>query len=357
MAVFAAACGNDDSESAETTTTAPATTAPATTAAPETTAAAPDPEAEAAAAWEALIEAAKAEGEVNLYGSHALDNMELVAKEFEAEYGIKVNVFRGIDNDVHAKIQAERDTNQPVADVVTNATLAWQIEKSDAGWFAQVDLPAFQNPDYNVELNVSEKGDYFVVSAAVLTFGWNTDLLPEGLTDYTDLLNPELKGKIGVIEPANGAILDFWLYLEDKYGTDFTDKLAAQEPRIYPSSLPMGEALVSGEIAAASFVQVQKQAKADGAPVDSGLSDTVWGAIFNGAVMENAPNPNAARLLANYLLTPPGQRIAARAATALPGIPEAAVEITTDAVKRQDLSRLTPEALTAYQERWNALFK
>ena len=35
------------------------------------------------------------------------------------------------------------------------------------------------------------------------------------------------------------------------------------------------------------IVSVQKQPKADGAPVDSGLSDTVWGAIFNGAVLDS----------------------------------------------------------------------
>ena len=48
-------------------------------------------------------------------------------------------------------------------------------------------------------------GNYFEVGAAVLTFAWNTDLVPDGLTDYPDLLDPALAGgKIGVIDPAIG---------------------------------------------------------------------------------------------------------------------------------------------------------
>ena len=120
----------------------------------------------------------------------------------------------------------------------------------------------------------------------------------------------------------------------------------------------MGQALTSGEISAGSFVQIQDDAKATGAPVDSGLSDTVWGAIFNGSVMANAPHPNAAKLLADYTLSPEGQAtIAHLAAAALPNIPGTATGITTDDVHRQDLSKLTPDAVAAYQARWKSLFQ
>ena len=307
--------------------------------------------------WNTIVEAAKAEGEVTIYSSQALDNLENFGKAFQDEYGIKVNVFRGIDSDLHAKIQAERDSNSPIADLVVQATGPWQVAHSDEGWFTPVALPNFDQPGYNKAMNISPKSDYFVSNAAILTFGWNTELLPDGMKDYTDLLNPDLKGQIGVIEPANGAIVDFWLYLEEKYGADFTDKLAAQEPRIYPSSLPMGEALTSGEIAAASFVQIQDDAKAQGAPVDSGLSDTVWGAIFNAAVMANAPHPNAAKLLANFVISPAGQQaISHRAASSLPNI-EGTPAITTDSVRRQDTAKLTPEFLAEYQARWKSLFQ
>lgn len=377
LSMLAAACGGDDDDgetSAETTeAAAAATTAAAATAAPEesdTTAAAgsgdettvpaaggTDTTADAAdaAEWDAVVAAAKEEGSVTIYSGQALDNLNSLADRFKEEYGITVEVVRAVDNDLHAKLQAERDTGSAIADVMVNATLAWQLEKSAEDWFTPVDLPAFDNPDYNSELNISEKSDYFVSNAAVLTYGWNTDLWPQGLSGYEDLLDPELKGKIGVIEPTAGSIVDFYLYLEEEYGPEFVEGLAAQEPRIYPSSLPMGEALVSGEIAAGSFVQVQTFDKELGAPTDSGLADTIWGAIFNAAVMSNAPHPNAAQVLANFIITPEGQEaIAFRAASSLPDI-EGTVAITDD-VRRQDLDNLTPEKVAEYQARWAELF-
>jgi iron(III) transport system substrate-binding protein len=379
LSLLVAACGDDDDTSEPTTappatdapeaevpaTDVPDTEAPTDSEAPtDTDAAAPatdavsdtTPPADDSAEWDQIVAAAQEEGAVTIYSSQGVDNLNELGKRFEEDYGIKVEVFRAVDNDLHAKVQAELDTGSPIADVIVNATAAWQIEKSDAGWFVPVDLPAFDNPDYNAELNVSEKSDYFAVNAAVLTFGWNTERWPKGLADYPDLLDPELKGKIGVIEPTAGSIVDFWLYLEEKYGSDFTDKLAAQEPRIYPSSLPMGEALISGEIAAGSFVQVQDVPKADGAPVDSGLSDPLWGAIFNGAVLANAPHPNAAILLSDFMLTERGQEaVSFRGAASLPNI-EGSIAVTSDSVRRQDLSALTPEFVTEFQTRWAGLF-
>jgi iron(III) transport system substrate-binding protein len=240
--------------------------------------------------------------------------------------------------------------------VIVQATASWAVDKSAAGFFTKFVGPAVDNPDYDKASNVSANGDYLVASAAVLTFGWNTDQYSKGLKDYPDLLDPELKGQIGVIEPTVASIVDFWLYLEGKFGKDFTDKLAAQNPKIYQSSLPMGQALASGEISAGNFVQVQTDAKKTGAPVDSGLSDTVWGALFQEAVLAKAPHPNAAQLLANYIITEPGQEaIAHLAGSVLPDI-EGSVT-TTDKVHKQDLSVLTPDAVAAYQARWNGLFK
>jgi iron(III) transport system substrate-binding protein len=195
-----------------------------------------------------------------------------------------------------------------------------------------------------------------VVSAAILTFGWNTEQFPDGIDNYPDLLDPALKGKIGVPEPGAQSFVDFYLYLEENYGEDFVEDLAAQEPRIYPSSLPMAEALSSGELAAATFVQPLVDEKEAGAPVDSGLADEAWGARFFGLILETAPNPCAAQLLADFLITTEGQEAVARkAASVLPDI-EGAVT-TVDQVREQDLEVLTPEFVAEYQQKWNELFR
>ncbi len=118
----------------------------------------------------------------------------------------------------------------------------------------------------------------------------------------------------------------------------------------------MGQALASGEIAAASFVQPQGDAKAKGAPTDSAVSANTWGARFWGMVLATAPHPNAAKVLADYMVTPEGQAaVMHNASTVLPGIPGAVTDDSRSAV--QDLSQLTADKVSAYQAKWNSEFK
>ncbi|MET1018556.1 MAG: extracellular solute-binding protein [Microterricola sp.] len=376
LTLFAAACGGDDDDAGEqdasaTTVGSAATTAEAaatsaasdsgtdTTEATGSTAAGgetPPPAGISDADWDAIVTAAQEEGKVTFYSSQGLDQLNDLAGRFKDEYGIELEVVRDIDSALIPKVEAEQQTGSGIADVIAQASAAWSEQRGAEGWFVPPVGPAFDDPAYDRATNVSDNG-YFTSSAAVLTFGWNTDQYPTGLTDYSDLLDPELAGgKIGVIEPAAPSIVDFWLYLEENYGEDFVTQLAAQEPKIYPSSLPMAQALTSGEISAASFVQVLVDEKEQGAPVDSGLADQVWGARFNTSILQTAPHPNAAQVLANFIITEPGQEaIARKAASVLPDIP--GTTTTVDKVRVQDLSVLTPEFVAEYQTKWNDLFK
>ena len=371
LTLIATACGGDDDDAENASVVADS----AEDAAADTTAAVSDTAEDAAVAteasggttpapagvseeeWEAIVAAAQEEGKVTFYSAQGLDQLNDLAQRFSDEYGIELEVVRDIDSALIPKVEAEQQTGNGIADVIAQAGAAWSEQRGAEGWFVAPVGPAFDDPAYDRATNVSEDGTYFTSSAAVLTFGWNTSEYETGLTDYTDLLDPELAGgRIGVIEPAAPSIVDFWLYLEEQYGEEFVTELAAQEPKIYPSSLPMAQALTSGEISAASFVQVMSDEKEQGAPVDSGLADEVWGARFNTSILETAPHPNAAQVLANFIVTQPGQEaIARKAASVLPDV-EGAVT-TVDKVRVQDLAVLTPEFVADYQADWNSQFK
>jgi iron(III) transport system substrate-binding protein len=378
LTLVVAACGDDDD--ADQASSPPSETADTsgdtatTTAATDTTAVSTDTTEAAAvttetagtetsapvgiseADWDAIVTAAQEEGKVTFYSSQGLDQLNDLAQRFSDEYGIELEVVRDIDSALIPKVEAEQQTGSGIADVIAQASASWSEQRGAEGWFTPPVGPAFDDPAYDRAANVSDNG-YFTSSAAVLTFGWNTDQYPTGLTDYSDLLDPELAGgRIGVIEPAAPSIVDFWLYLEENYGEDFVTQLAAQEPKIYPSSLPMAQALTSGEISAGSFVQVLVDEKEQGAPVDSGLADQVWGARFNTSILEVAPHPNAAQVLANFIITEPGQEaIARKAASVLPDV--AGTVTTVDKVRVQDLTILTEEFVAEYQAKWNDLFK
>jgi iron(III) transport system substrate-binding protein len=56
------------------------------------------------------------------------------------------------------------------------------------------------------------------------------------------------------------------------------------------------------------------------------------------------------------MVTPEGQEVVqATQGSVQPDIP--GTLITNEEVREQDLSKLTPEAVTAYQEKWNSLFR
>jgi iron(III) transport system substrate-binding protein len=310
---------------------------------------------------DALVAAAKKEGKITIYSAQGLDALNNLAAAFEKEYpGIDVETVRGVDGDLSVKVETEFQTGKGIADLYVNASRSWVETQAKAGRFLAPTGPELTGKgSYDVEQYVHD-GKFFETNAAVLTFGWNTKLYAKGLTDYPDLLDPALAGgKVGVIEPTAPSIVDFYLWLEETYGADYVTKLAAQKPRIYPSSLPMGEAMASGEISAGSFVApiALVPAKAKGAPVDFKMPPTgAWGSRYYGMVLETAPHPNAAQLYANFMVTAKGQElITPSAGSVLPNI--TGTLITNDKVRVQDPSKLTPDAVAAYQKKWKSLFQ
>jgi iron(III) transport system substrate-binding protein len=309
---------------------------------------------------DALVTAAKKEGKITIYSAQGLDALNNLAAAFEKEYpGIDVETVRGVDGDLSVKVETEFQTGKGIADMYVNASLSWVEAQAKAGRFLAPTGPELTGKGtYDVKQYVHE-GNFFETNAAVLTFGWNTKLYPKGLTDYPDLLDPALAGKVGVIEPTAPSIVDFYLWLEETYGADYVTRLAAQKPRIYPSSLPMGEAMSSGEIAAGSFVApiALVPAKAKGAPVDFKMPPSgAWGSRYYGMVLKTGPHPNAAQLFANFMVTEKGQElITPSAGSVLPNVP--GTLITNDKVRVQDPSKLTPDAVAAYQKKWKSLFQ
>ncbi|WP_051807378.1 extracellular solute-binding protein [Actinoplanes subtropicus] len=293
---------------------------------------------------DALVAAAKKEGKVTIYSAQGLDALNNLAAAFKKEYpGIDVDVVRGVDGDLGTKVETEFQTGKGIADLYVSASLPWVQSEAKAGKFLAPTGPELTGKGaYDVKKYVHD-GNYFETNSAVLTFGWNTKLYPKGLTDYPDLLDPALAGgKIGVVQPTAASLVDFYLWLEETYGADFVTKLAAQKPRIYPSSLPMGEALASGEIAAGSFVApiALDPAKAKGAPIAYKMPPSgAWGARYYGMVLTTAPHPNAAQLLANFMVTEKGQELITPAAgSVLPNVP--GTLITNDKVRVQAIVAL-----------------
>ena len=183
MVASLAACGGKTS--APATEAAPAPAADNTTAAAETTA----PE-------QSLIDAAKAEGELVVYGSCEEEYLAAACEHFEELYGIKVQYQRLSTGEVQAKI--EEENGNPSADVWFGGTTdpynvvaaEGLLEAYEAENASHLLGSQYRDPD----------GYWYGIYKGILGFMCNTEELErlglEEPKDWDDLLKPEYKGLI-----------------------------------------------------------------------------------------------------------------------------------------------------------------
>jgi iron(III) transport system substrate-binding protein len=316
------------------------------------------PHAATASQWAKVVAAAKQEGSVTLYTSQNPLFLADTAKAFQARYGITLTINRNIDAVLTQQVATEENSGKVNADVVVIASkpIVLAVQKPDKQWVVNAVGPDLYSKAYDRTV-FGGPGKANIVGEAILGMGWNTSLYSKRLTQLTDLLDPSLKGKIGVVQPSSPSLVDWYLWVEENYGKSFLAKLAAQDPKIYVSSLPMTQAVTSGEITAGSFVATSAiNLKQQGAPIDFAVpkgKGVPWNAPWWGMVMKGAPHPYAAQLLMDYLVTKEGQATSQQnLGVVLKGIPN------TYYIKprSQNLKALAPPQVTAFQNYWNGLF-
>ncbi|MDN3482721.1 substrate-binding domain-containing protein [Arthrobacter sp. APC 3897] len=308
--------------------------------------------------WDDVVKAANEEGKVMLYSTQKPANLEALKAAFHAEYPeITMEIVRGTDAEITPRIETEKKTGKGVADVHMLTDAPW-IENAAASGAYSADLlgPELDSPAYVPDKSVI-KDRFCLVSAAVFGLGWNTDAVPGGLNTPQDLLDPAFKGKIGIVNPTGiASYVDLYRYYAKTYGEDYWEQLAALEPRIYPSALGVAQALTSGEVVVTPSVQPLVTEVEAGAPVDWKLQDSFWGTPWYAHVVAIAPHPNAAQVLADFMVTTEGQTaLNSGYAAALPDIPEA-VAVAQD-IASPDAANLTPEKVEQYSEEWQKLFQ
>ena len=143
-----------------------------------------------------LVDAAKAEGKLVVYGSCEEEYLAAACENFEKMYGIKVEYQRLSTGEVQAKI--EEENGNPSADVWFGGTTdpynvcaaeglleAYQAENA-----SHISKPQYKNAD----------GYWYGIYTGILGFMVNTDELErmglEAPQDWPDLLKPEYKGLI-----------------------------------------------------------------------------------------------------------------------------------------------------------------
>jgi iron(III) transport system substrate-binding protein len=305
------------------------------------------------AEWKKLIARAKAEGSVTLYSVQNPAGLQDMANAFKAKYGISVTINRNIDSVLLSQINTEEGTHNATADLWVPSQRRLVYGAINNGWAVAPVGPTFFSKKFNRQTWMFGKS--FIVGTAILGEAWNTQVHTGQINGVGDFTAAEFKGKLGVPDPrVSTSFMDWYLWAQAKYGKNILQRLAAQNPKIYVSTLPMTQAVASGEIAGAPCGSgTANDLKAQGAPISYKVLKDNWNAPYYGMILKQAPHPAAAQLLADYMITPEGNKYADHGFGALYSGIAGTYYALPRIVKLNDFS---PAKVKAFNDMWVSLF-
>lgn len=272
-----------------------------------------------AAGLEALIKAAKAEGELTFYCAQVEIVARRVAEAFTAKYGIKAQYIRLASAQLQQRYNAEAESGNFAADVIFNAGNAegFAADGIKKGWVESIStagLPALA-PGSGFPTPLL-RGATAVIQVAPEYIVYNTDKVKGAdiPKNWPDLLSPKFRGQIIVADPrASDATLSQWIQVLNKYGEPYLRAFNLQIGRRHGGGVPAIQSLAAGEgmlmipITRPSIEALQ----AKGAPVAGFIPEVVTGVEIQVMLTARAKSrhPNAGRLMANYVLSPEGNAV------------------------------------------------
>jgi len=249
------------------------------------------------------LAAAKKEGAVTWYTSTPVETAQKIANLFQAETGIKVELFRSGGSAVLRRFMQEIDARRVVADVLTIS--------DPAGVSAMIKrdlLVAFRPKNFEkVRDEVKDPKGYHVAQrlnlAAIIM---RTDKGVEAPKNWTDLTGPKYKGQLVMPDPSYTAIqLMVVGTLSKRYGWEFYQKLRANEIMIVQGHQQVSETLTRGErlVAAEGADQYSWLDRKAGHKVQTIFpTDGAFVIPAPTAVIKGSPHPNAAKAFAEFMI-------------------------------------------------------
>lgn len=256
-----------------------------------------------------LIEGAKKEGKVVWYTTMAIDESRRVLNRFEEKYPfIKAELFRTGGGPMLNRILSEARAGGQRFDVVNSRSETFLVLK-EAKITREYDSPERAM----IEDDFRDKTGYWTgIYGLAIVVGYNTELVKK--TDlpktYEDLLKPQWKGKI-----LNDTENFFWFsgllraWGKEK-GLEYFRKLAKQDQTFMRGNTARVQLVAAGEkpLLIAYNHTIQRM-NSRGGPIDWVPLDPV---IFTPNILMYAnegPNPNAGKLLVDFLLSKEGQEM------------------------------------------------
>ena len=321
--------------------------------------------ASAGAVDQALIDAAKKEGQLTWYTTQIINQLARPAAEaFQKKYGVKVNFIRADSNEVALRILQEGRAGRVQADVFDGTGAAAGLKKEGlvAKWLPEnaKRLP----PEY------SDKDGYWIATNLyVMTPAFNTELVAKGSEprSFQDLLDPKWKGKMvwntaSSTSSGPGFIAVVLSEMGEERGMAYLREMSKQNVTgLAVAARQVLDQVIAGEypIALQIFNNHAVISAAKGAPV-AWIPIQPALAVFSGiSLTKDAPHPNAGKLFIEFMTSEEGQKLY-READYLPVDPNVAPKdpsLRPDGVKLraifkspEDIEQNMPKRTKIYKE-------
>jgi iron(III) transport system substrate-binding protein len=261
--------------------------------------------------WPAIEAAARKEGKVMMYHNLNPAGAERLANEFRKAYpAIKMEMTRLGSAPLIQRFGTEFSSGRHLADVMITFPDQRIFDGMKGGWMAKWTPPELKN--FPAAVDHDQQNMLFNVQTAREAIIYNKQRVKpsEVPQEWADLFDPKWKGRIGMNPPWRSVSIQGIVAYWDKLGLgDTAAKMKDNNVRFFEGSGGILQAVIRGDVHVAEISDLPVNvALADGAPIGvvypkSGTTLSL-GYMF---VADKAPNPNAGKVLANWLMTEKGQ--------------------------------------------------
>ena len=251
------------------------------------------------------VDKAKAEGKVVWYTSTPIEQAQKIADAFQKEYGINVEMFRSGGTAILRRFQQEMDAGRVAVDVLTHSDPAAANALGKKGLFV-----AFRpkNFDRIVDAAKDPNGLFIGQRLNLMTHYLRSDKIAAADEPkiWNDLTDAKYKGKLVMADPSFTSLqVSVVGTIARERGWGFYEKLQANDTMIVPGNQQVSDMLKRGErvIAVGALDSYAADLKKEGHPIKTLYPDDgVFVIPSPTSVVKGAPDPNAAKLFAEFMI-------------------------------------------------------
>ena len=262
-----------------------------------------------------LVEAAKKDGKVVIYGSLESDTVEAVKQPFQKKFGVDVEYWRASATKVMDRALSENRAGKSFVDLILTNDNPMRVMQQQGFFQKYISPTASDFPKDAVDPFLGPRYRNVIIGLVYNTSGIKPSDAPKTLED---LVKPQYKGKIVMPDPTQHTTTTQWVsslpkLMGEEKAKKFVRDLGAMKPILVESLLPSGERVMSGETPiAVTYVKYVYIFGKKGAPLDYVRTPKMLGDGHYLGVNAKAPRLNAAKLFVDYFLGDESMNIMAK---------------------------------------------